>query len=167
MCGLNDEWGVDRRSKVIAGGCGNEWRKEWKRKTVAEIWVGFSKAFARANFVFAQANHSLDERSEVLKHSLERTLYLLERTTLWMKALERTRVCSSDHFSVWVHLSELWICSSDHFSVWVCPIDWGTPLESSWFWISQEAWILLDTYVSSKLALWLINAKIEIDGDCG
>ena len=61
----------------------------------------------------ARANHSLDERSDVLKHSL------LERTTLWMKALERTRVCSSDHFFVWARLSELRVRSSDHFSVWV------------------------------------------------
>ena len=34
---------------------------------------------------------TLDERREVLKHSLERTLRSLERTTLLMKALERTK----------------------------------------------------------------------------
>ena len=100
---VNEEWTGGPR--FIAGGCGNEWRKEWRRERVVEIRIGFFEAFARAN-------HSLDERSEVLKHSLERTLCSLERTTLWMKALEQTRVCLSDHFSVWVR-------SSDHFSVWV------------------------------------------------
>ena len=79
---LNDEWGVDRRSKFIAGCCGSGMEKGEKKRESCRISEWNSEAFARAT-------RALNEYAQADMNMLERPLFclgVLERT--WVRSSE-------------------------------------------------------------------------------
>ena len=125
-----------------------------------------SEAFAQVNFVFARSDHSLDQGALADKGLLEQPLSVwVSSSELWVR--------SSDHFSVWVCSSELEstranlildrvlieaenLANRSDLMVWSIG---GLRLSPVGFGFRRKHGCFLDTYMSSKLALWLINAN--------
>ena len=145
MCVLNDEWEVDTRSKSIVGCCGNGMKKGEKKRESCRISEWNFEAFTRAT-------RSLDQCAQA---------------EIW--------ICSSDHFFVWVRSSELESAQTNLIldralieaenlanrpDLTVRSIG-GLHLSPVGFGVCRRHWCFLGTYMSSKLAWWLINANRE------